>query len=70
MNTLGDMCNHVLGASHDIFIIGIGFIEFNLSELGIVFKADTFVAEIAANFIDTIKTAHNQSFEIEFIADA
>src|SRR5687767_7158190 len=62
--------NHLLGAAHDIFVIGIGFIEFKLGEFRVVLEAYPFITEVTPNFVDAIKSTYDEPLEIQLKRDA
>ena len=49
--------DHLLGQFHHLQIISISTIEFQLCELGIMFEGNTFITEVASNFIDALQVA-------------
>ena len=50
-----------LGNIHHSVIIGECLIKFNTGELGIVTNIHTLVAEVSADFIDTLHTADDKT---------
>ena len=67
---LGDEMDHLLRAPHDVVVVGVGFVELELREFGIVLEADALVAEVAADLVDAVESAHDQPLQIQFKADA
>ena len=61
---------HLLGEGHQFAVIGVGLIELEHGELGVVLGADAFVAEIAVDLEDPLKTAHHQPLQIQLRGDA
>ncbi len=62
---LGDEGDHLFGAAHDAFVVGVGFVELELRELGVVLEADALVAEVAADLVDAVVAAHDQPLEVQ-----
>ncbi len=67
---LSQIAEHALGEFHHALIIGIGLIELHQRELGIVAGIHTLVSENAADLIDALQTAHDQSLQIQLQGDA
>src|SRR5690606_23389323 len=61
--------DHLLGAAHDVLIVGIGFVELELRKLRVVLEADALVAEVAADLVDAIVAAYDEPLQVEFEAD-
>ena len=59
-----------LGDGHDFAVITEGLIELHHGELGIVAGADALVAEHAANLVDALHTADDESFQVQLEGDA
>src|SRR5690606_31253344 len=55
---------------HELFVRGVGHVELEDRELGVVARADAFVAEGAAELVDAIEAAHEEALEIELGRDA
>ena len=51
-------------------VIGVGHVELELGEFGVVLEGDALVAEIAPDLVDPVQTAHHQPLEVELEADA
>ena len=63
---LRDVAIKVFGQIHHAVIIGISLIEFHQRKFRAVAGVKTLVAEHAADFIDALETADNQTFEVKF----
>ena len=64
------MAIEVLSQVHHAMVIGIGLIELHERELRIVAGIHALVAEDAANLIDLVHAAHDQSLEVELQRNA
>src|SRR3954470_1709444 len=53
-----------LGRIHDPEIIGVGLVGLEHGELGIPTPAQTFVAEITIDLVDTVESANRQALQI------
>ena len=51
-------------------VIGVGHVELELGELGVVLEGDALVAEIAPDLVDPIQPAHQQAFEVKLKRNA
>ncbi len=51
-------------------VVAVGLVELEHGELGVVFGADTFVAEIAVDFVDAVEAADYEALEEELGGDA
>ena len=65
-----DAFDELLGELHHPVIVFVGHIDFHAGKLGVVGAIHAFVAEVFADFIDTLETAHDESLEIELGGDA
>ncbi len=66
----GDLLQNRLGTIHARLEVGVGLVEFEHGELGIVSRGQAFVAEIAIDLEDLFQTAHHQPLEVELGGDA
>ena len=69
-NFLRHMAVQAFGQIHHSIVVGICLIELHQCELRIVPGVQPFVAEYAPDFIDTLQTADNQSFQRQFQRNA
>ena len=60
---------HLFGEIHQIDVIGVGHIELEHGELGVMANGDAFVAEVAVDLVDTLETTDHQTLQIEFRSD-
>ncbi len=51
-------------------IVGVGRIELDLGELGVVLERDALIAEIATDLVDPLKTAGDEPFQVQLVRDA
>ena len=57
---------HLLGQLHYLEIIGVSPIKLQLGKFRVVLERDTLVTEIAANLVDSLQVADQQTLQIEF----
>jgi hypothetical protein len=62
--------DHLLGDLHQVVIVGIGLVELQHGELGIVLRAHALVAEVAVDLVDAVQAADDQALQIELRRDA
>src|ERR1700688_3720312 len=55
---------------HQIAIVAVGLVKFQHGEFGIVLRRNSFIAEIAIDLVNAVKTSDGQSFQIELRGDA
>ena len=55
---------------HQVVIVGVGLVELEHGELGVVAGADAFVAEVAVDFVHAIHAADDQALEVKLGGDA
>ena len=55
---------------HQVVVVGVGLVELEHGELGIVLGADAFVAEVAIDLVDAVHAADHQALEVELGRDA
>ena len=67
---LGGEGDHLLGQLHHLQVVGIGPVELELGELGVMGAVDAFVAEVAPDLVDALQVAHQQAFEVQLERDA
>ena len=51
-------------------VVGVGLVELQHGELGVVLGADAFVAEVAVDLIDAVEAADHQPLEVQLRRDA
>ncbi len=64
---LGD---ELLGQLHQVMVVGVGLVELEHGELGIVLGGDAFVAKVAVDLVNAVETADHQALEVELGRDA
>jgi len=60
---------HLLGQGHEVFVVGVGLVELQHGELGIVLGRDALVAEVAVDLVHAVQAAHHEALEIELGGD-
>ena len=70
MASLRDVADHVLGQVHDLVVRGVGLVQLEHGELGVVPGADAFVAEVAVDLVDALEAADDQALEVQLRRDA
>ena len=58
------------GEVHQVVVVGVGLVELEHGELGVVLGADAFVAEVAVDLVDAVDAADDQALEVELGRDA
>ena len=58
------------GEGHQVVVVGVGLVELEHGELGVVAGADAFVAEVAVDLVDAIEAADDEALEVELGGDA
>ena len=66
----GGIANQFFGKAHQVLVVPIRRIELHHGEFGVVANGNTFVAEVAVDFEHTLKTAHQQTLEIQLWRNA
>jgi len=61
--------DHLLGERHEVLVRGVGHVEFDHGELGVVQRRDPLVAEIAVELEDPLHPAHDEPLEVELRRD-
>ena len=67
---LAEPGDQLFGQVHQVMIGGIGLIELEHGELGVVPGGEPFVAEVAVDLEDPLKAADQQPFQVELRGDA
>ena len=55
---------------HQVVVVGVGLVELEHGELGVVFGADALVAEVSVDLVDAVEAADYQSLQIQLRGDA
>ncbi len=58
------------GEVHQAAVIGVGLVELQHGELGVVMRGEAFVAEVAIDLVDALQAAHHQALQIQLRRDA
>ena len=64
------LLEHALGEVHHPVVVFVGHVYLHACELGVVGAVHSLVAEILGEFIDSVKSAHNETFQIKFVGYA
>ena len=65
MHGIQDRGEHLLGEGHQLLVVGVGPVELEHRELGVVLGGDALVSEVAVDFEHTVQTADQQALEVE-----
>ena len=66
----GHLRHQLLGEGHEVGVVGVGLVELEHGELGVVAGGDALVAEHPADLEDLLEAAHHQPLEVELGGDA
>ena len=66
----GDLLQQLRREVHQAPVVGVGLVELEHREFGIVLRRDAFVAEVAVDFVDALEAADDQALEVELGRDA
>ena len=55
---------------HQVKVVGVGLVELEHGELGVVLGADAFVAEVAVDLVDAIESADYEALQVKLWRDA
>ncbi len=69
MDILRQGAQHLFSQIHQIIVVCIRHIEFQHGEFRVMTNRDTFVTEVTVDFIHTLETTHNQTFQIQLWCD-
>ncbi len=67
---LGQLAEQLLGQVHVVFVVGIGLVELEHGELGVVPGRDAFVTEVAVDLEHAFEATDHQTLEVELRRDA
>ncbi len=67
---LRDEFDEFFAELHQVVVVGVGLVELEHGELGVVFGADALVAEVAVDLVDAVEAADDQSLQIQLGRDA
>ena len=65
-----DEGDEFFGEVHQVVVVGVGLVELEHGELGVVLGADAFVAEVAVDLVDAVEAADDEALEVELGRDA
>ncbi len=66
----GNRGDHGLDHGSHIPVVGVGLVRFEHRELGVVPRADAFVAKDSSELIDAVESAHDHPLQVQLEADA
>ena len=69
----GGLCRldqHLLGQRHQLLVVGVGLIELEHRELGIVLRRHALVPEVARELVDPLDPADDQPLQVQLGRDA
>ena len=58
------------GEVHHVVVVGVGHVELEHGELGVVLRRDAFVAEVAVDLVDAVHAADHQPLQVKLGRDA
>ncbi len=64
------MQEHLLGQLHQVVVVGVGLVELEHRELGIVLGGDALVPEVSIDLVHPVQAAHHQALEVQLGRDA
>ena len=62
---MGRRHDELLGAAHHVLAVGVGLVELEHRELGVVLVRDALVAEVLAELVDLLEPADDEPLEVE-----
>ena len=60
----------LLGERHQVVVVGVGLVELEHRELGVVLRRDPLVAEVAVDLVDALEAADDQALQVQLGRDA
>ncbi|MNF73573.1 hypothetical protein D3C84_555780 [compost metagenome] len=66
----GQLAEQLLGEVHVVFVVGVGVVELEHGELGVVPGRHAFVAEVAVDLEDLLEATDHQALEVQLRRDA
>ncbi len=67
---LRQLAEQRLGQVHVVFVVGVGLVELEHGELGVVPGRDAFITEVAVDLEDLLEAADHQALEVQLRRDA
>ncbi len=67
---LAQVDEELLGELHEVLVVGVGLVELQHRELGVVLGRHPLVAEVAVDLVHALEPAHHEALEIELGGDA
>ncbi len=61
VDLLGDVDDELFGEAHEVVVVGVGLVELEHGELGVVPGADAFVAEVAVDLVDAVEASDDEA---------
>ena len=73
LTLVADRARHVvdelLAAPGDVPVVGVGLVELEHRELGVVLRREALVTEVLAQLVDALQPAHDQALEVQLGRD-
>src|SRR4051812_2729826 len=66
----GDELDELFREVHQVVVVGVGLIELEHGELGVVPGADAFVAEVTVDLVDAVEATDDEALKVELGRDA
>ncbi len=66
---LGSRGDELLGARRDVLVVGVGLVQLEHRELGVVLLRDALVAEVLAELVDALQPADDAALEVQLGRD-
>ncbi len=66
----GEPLQQLLRQGHQVLVVGVGLVEFQHRELGVVPRGDPLVAEVAVDLVHAVEPADDEALEEQFRGDA
>ena len=67
---LGNGLHHLFDEVHHAVVVGVGLVQFDGGELGVVLGVHALIAEDTAHFVDAVHAAHDQTLEVKLRLNA
>ena len=62
--------HQLLGQRHQLLVVGVGLVELEHRELGVVLRRDALVPEVARDLVDALEAADDEPLQIQLRRDA
>ena len=61
-----NLFNHIFCKLHHPVVVLIGYVDFHTGKFRIMCTVHTFITEVLANFIDSLESTYDQTFQVKF----